>query len=102
MNKPTILVTAATGNVGQPLIASLLADGAQVREADHILQTVAIAQRLAEQFAGVEEEDGSRGIDLRDHVQQDSGFRAEGGNHRGLAREFLFQRKPQNALRIAV
>jgi len=31
MNKPTILVTAATGNVGQPLIASLLADGAQVR-----------------------------------------------------------------------
>ena len=31
MNKPTILVTGATGNVGRPLIASLLADGAQVR-----------------------------------------------------------------------
>jgi uncharacterized protein YbjT (DUF2867 family) len=31
MNKPTVLVTGATGNVGRPLIASLLADGAQVR-----------------------------------------------------------------------
>jgi uncharacterized protein YbjT (DUF2867 family) len=31
MHKPTILVTGATGNVGRPLIASLLADGAQVR-----------------------------------------------------------------------
>jgi uncharacterized protein YbjT (DUF2867 family) len=31
MNKPTILVTGATGNVGRPLIASLLADGARVR-----------------------------------------------------------------------
>lgn len=31
MNKPTILVTGATGNVGRPLIASLLAEGAQVR-----------------------------------------------------------------------
>jgi uncharacterized protein YbjT (DUF2867 family) len=31
MNKPTILVTAATGNVGRPLVASLLADGVQVR-----------------------------------------------------------------------
>lgn len=31
MNKPTILVTGATGNVGRPLIAALLADGAQVR-----------------------------------------------------------------------
>jgi uncharacterized protein YbjT (DUF2867 family) len=31
MNKPTILVTGATGHVGRPLIASLLADGAQVR-----------------------------------------------------------------------
>jgi uncharacterized protein YbjT (DUF2867 family) len=31
MNKPTILVTGATGHVGRPLIASLLADGARVR-----------------------------------------------------------------------
>ena len=31
MNKPTILVTGATGNVGRPLIASLLAGGARVR-----------------------------------------------------------------------
>jgi len=31
MNKPTVLVTGATGNVGRPLIASLLAAGAQVR-----------------------------------------------------------------------
>jgi uncharacterized protein YbjT (DUF2867 family) len=31
MNKPTILVTGATGNVGRPLIASLLDEGAQVR-----------------------------------------------------------------------
>jgi uncharacterized protein YbjT (DUF2867 family) len=31
MNKPTILVTGATGNVGRTLIASLLADGARVR-----------------------------------------------------------------------
>jgi len=31
MNKPTILVTGATGNVGRPLITSLLAGGAQVR-----------------------------------------------------------------------
>ena len=31
MNKPTILVTGATGNVGRPLIARLLADGARVR-----------------------------------------------------------------------
>jgi uncharacterized protein YbjT (DUF2867 family) len=31
MNQTTILVTGATGNVGRPLIASLLADGARVR-----------------------------------------------------------------------
>jgi uncharacterized protein YbjT (DUF2867 family) len=31
MNKPTVLVTGATGNVGRPLITSLLAAGAQVR-----------------------------------------------------------------------
>jgi uncharacterized protein YbjT (DUF2867 family) len=31
MNKPTVLVTGATGNVGRPLIAGLLAAGAQVR-----------------------------------------------------------------------
>jgi uncharacterized protein YbjT (DUF2867 family) len=31
MNTPTILVTGATGNVGRPLVAGLLADGAQVR-----------------------------------------------------------------------
>jgi uncharacterized protein YbjT (DUF2867 family) len=31
MNKPKVLVTGATGNVGRPLIASLLADDAQVR-----------------------------------------------------------------------
>jgi uncharacterized protein YbjT (DUF2867 family) len=31
MNKPTILVTGATGNVGRPLVAGLLADGARVR-----------------------------------------------------------------------
>lgn len=31
MNMPTILVTGATGNVGRPLVAGLLAEGAQVR-----------------------------------------------------------------------
>jgi uncharacterized protein YbjT (DUF2867 family) len=31
MNKPTILVTGATGNVGRPLIDGLLAEGARVR-----------------------------------------------------------------------
>ena len=31
MNQPTILVTGATGNVGRPLIAGLLAKGARVR-----------------------------------------------------------------------
>ena len=31
MNTPTILVTGATGNVGRPLVASLLAEGAHVR-----------------------------------------------------------------------
>ena len=31
MNTPTILVTGATGNVGRPLVADLLADGARVR-----------------------------------------------------------------------
>jgi uncharacterized protein YbjT (DUF2867 family) len=31
MIQPTVLVTGATGNVGRPLITSLLADGAQVR-----------------------------------------------------------------------
>jgi uncharacterized protein YbjT (DUF2867 family) len=31
MNEPTILVTGATGHVGRPLIAGLLADGARVR-----------------------------------------------------------------------
>ena len=31
MDTPTILVTGATGNVGRPLVAGLLADGAQVR-----------------------------------------------------------------------
>jgi uncharacterized protein YbjT (DUF2867 family) len=31
MNMPTILVTGATGNVGRPLVAGLLADGARVR-----------------------------------------------------------------------
>ena len=31
MNQPTILVTGATGNVGRPLVDSLLAEGARVR-----------------------------------------------------------------------
>ena len=31
MDKPTILITGATGHVGRPLVASLLADGARVR-----------------------------------------------------------------------
>jgi uncharacterized protein YbjT (DUF2867 family) len=31
MNTPTILVTGATGNVGRPLVAGLLAEGARVR-----------------------------------------------------------------------
>src|SRR6266702_168661 len=31
MDTPTILVTGATGNVGRPLVAGLLADGARVR-----------------------------------------------------------------------
>jgi uncharacterized protein YbjT (DUF2867 family) len=31
MNTPTILMTGATGNIGRPLVAGLLADGAQVR-----------------------------------------------------------------------
>ena len=31
MNTPTILVTGATGNVGRPLVAGLLAGGARVR-----------------------------------------------------------------------
>src|SRR5438045_927580 len=31
MNTPTILVTGATGNVGRPLVAGLLADGARAR-----------------------------------------------------------------------
>jgi uncharacterized protein YbjT (DUF2867 family) len=31
MNKPTVLVTGATGNIGRPLVAGLLADGARVR-----------------------------------------------------------------------
>jgi hypothetical protein len=31
-------------------------------------------------LAGVEEDDGQRGVDLRDHVQEDGGIRAEGRN----------------------
>jgi hypothetical protein len=31
MKTPTVLVTGATGNVGRPLVAGLLADGARVR-----------------------------------------------------------------------
>ena len=31
MNTPTILVTGATGNVGRPLVAGLLADAARAR-----------------------------------------------------------------------
>ena len=51
------------------------ADGADIGQAQHVLQPVAIAQRLAEQLAGVEEQDRRGGIDLRHQVQQHRRFR---------------------------
>lgn len=46
-------------------------DGAKVRQLQYVLQAVAIAQRLAEELARVEEDDRHRRVDLRQHVQND-------------------------------
>jgi nucleoside-diphosphate-sugar epimerase len=50
MNKPTILVTAATGHVGRPLIASLLADGVQVRALTRDPAAAHFPPQVAERF----------------------------------------------------
>ena len=53
-------------------------DGADIGEAEHVLQPVAIAQRLAEQLAGVEEQHRSRRIDLGHMMEQHHGFGGKG------------------------
>ena len=59
-------------------------------------QRVAIAQRLDEVTAGVDEEHGRRPVDRGDAVQQDGRFRAERGDHGDAAGEEFAQRRSQH------
>ena len=59
-------------------------DRAHVGEAEPLDQRVTILQRLLEQPAGIEEDHGNAGIDIRHHLEQRRRFRAERG----------YQRKP--------
>src|SRR6185437_7052299 len=74
---------------------------ADVTKAELILQPVAITQRLAEKFSGVEEKDRRRWINSGHHVQQDRRLCAERRDNRALAGEFALEREFQNAVRIA-
>ena len=47
---------------------------ANICEPEQILQAVAVAQRFAKQLAGVDEENGRCGIDLRDEMQKRGRF----------------------------
>ena len=65
-----------------------------------VLQPVAIAQRLAEQFSGVEKDHRHRRIDLRNQMQQHDGLRAERRHRRDAAGKFVLDRRAQQCLRI--
>ena len=67
-------------------------------ERPHILQAqpgdelVAVADRLLEQVARVDEDDGRRGVDARHHVQQHGGIRAEARHKRDAPRKLVEHR----------
>ena len=74
---------------------------ADVGEAQLRRKPLAIVQRLAEQHAGVEEEDSNVGVDLRGHVQQHRRLRPERGHQRQPV-AVPFDRRAQDLLRAGV
>ncbi len=65
------------------------ANGPDIRKAEFLLKTVAIAQRLPEKLAGIEKDDGRRRVDLRHHMQKHGGFRPEGRDNGNAAAKFV-------------
>ena len=57
-------------------------DRADIGQPKLLDQGVAIAQRLPEQLAGIQEDDRNTGIDLRREGQEDGGLGTEGRNQR--------------------
>ena len=66
-------------------------DHPEVGQAQALGQEVAVAERLAEELAGIEEDHGKAAVDLRRHLQQHRRLGAEGGDQRDAAGEFAFQ-----------
>src|SRR6185295_6188002 len=62
-------------------------DGADVGQAQHLLEAIAITHRLAEQLVRVEEQDRRRRIDPSDLMQQHDRFGCEGGDDGDLPRK---------------
>ena len=58
-------------------------------------EVVAIGQRLGEVLAGVDEDDWRRRVDLRHHVQERRGVRAEARHQRDAAGIEILDREPQ-------
>ena len=77
-------------------------DGANIGEAQRLLDPVAVAHRLAEQLVRVEEQDRRCRIDLGDLVQQHHGFRGKRGNDRDLSGERFADRELQQLSRVQV
>ena len=71
-----------------------------IRELQGLAERVAIGQRLGEMLAGVDEDHRRRGVDLRDHVQERGGVRAEARNERDAAGIEIFDRQPQERRRL--
>ena len=58
-------------------------------------EVVAIGERLGEVLAGVDEDHGRRRVDLRHHVQERRGVRAEARHERDAAGIKILDREPQ-------
>ena len=63
-------------------------------------ELVAVAQRLVEMLAGVDEHDRRRRVDLRDHVQQHDRIGAEARHQRDASGEQVLDRQPQQRTRL--
>ena len=68
---------------------------ANVPQPQHRRQRLAIAQRLAEQLAGIEEDDRRGGVRLRHEVEHHRRLRAEGGADHDASGELVLDHDPQ-------
>src|SRR5258706_1732299 len=75
-------------------------DGANIRQTEHILQPVAVAQGFAKEFPRIEEQYGRSRIDGGDMMKQHNGFGGKGGDDRDSSRKDLLQGEFQEPVRV--